>query len=129
MSSPAVPRAVMRAASRKFCAAVRTLCTPPTIAQELTILRNTQPKGQKTVFSFKDRQAYNRFQRVCQIAGIEKRPFHALRATAIKFMQAAGWRPEEVAEIIGDTLRTIQEHYVTPSRSELAERAREKEVV
>lgn len=33
MSSPAVPRAVMRAASRKFCAAVRTLCTPPTIAQ------------------------------------------------------------------------------------------------
>lgn len=33
MSPPAVPRAVMRAASRKFCAAVRTLCTPPTIAQ------------------------------------------------------------------------------------------------
>jgi len=33
MSSPAVPRAVMRVASRKFCAAVRTLHTPPTIAQ------------------------------------------------------------------------------------------------
>lgn len=28
MSSPAVPRAVMRVASRKFCAAVRTLHTP-----------------------------------------------------------------------------------------------------
>lgn len=33
MSSPAVPRAVMRVASRKFCAAVRTLHTPQTIAQ------------------------------------------------------------------------------------------------
>jgi hypothetical protein len=44
-------------------------------------------------------------------------------------MQAAGWRPEEVAEITGDTLRTIQEHYVTPSKSELAESAKEREVV
>jgi hypothetical protein len=33
MSSPAVPRAVMRVTSRKFCAAVRSLHTPPTIAQ------------------------------------------------------------------------------------------------
>ena len=33
MPSPAVPRAVMRVASRKFCAAVRTLHTPQTIAQ------------------------------------------------------------------------------------------------
>lgn len=33
MSSPTVPRAVMRVASRKFCAAVRTLHAPPTIAQ------------------------------------------------------------------------------------------------
>jgi hypothetical protein len=37
MSSPAVPRAVMRVASRKFCAAVRTLHTPQTIAQEMTL--------------------------------------------------------------------------------------------
>jgi len=108
---------------------LRTVPIGPKLAQELTILRNTQPKAQKTVFSFKDRQAYNRFQKVCQIAGIEERPFHALRATAIKFMQAAGWRPEQVCEITGDTLRTIQEHYVTPSKSELAESAREREVV
>ncbi len=33
MPSPAVPRAVMRVASRKFCAAVRSLHTPPTITQ------------------------------------------------------------------------------------------------
>jgi len=47
----------------------------------------------------------------------------------IKFMQSAGWAPEQVCEITGDTLRTIQEHYVTPSKSELAESAREREVV
>ena len=33
MPSPTVPRTVMRCASRKFCAAVRTLHTPQTIAQ------------------------------------------------------------------------------------------------
>ena len=33
MSSPVVPRAVMRVASCKFCAAVRTLHAPQTIAQ------------------------------------------------------------------------------------------------
>jgi hypothetical protein len=33
MPSPAVPRAVMRVTSRKFCAAVRTLHTPQIIAQ------------------------------------------------------------------------------------------------
>lgn len=108
---------------------IRTVPIGPRLAQELMILRNTQPKGQKTVFIFKDRQAYNRFKRVCEIAGIEVRPFHSLRATAIKFMQGAGWAPEQVCEITGDTLRTIQEHYVTPSRSELAESAREREVV
>jgi integrase len=108
---------------------IRTVPIGPKLAQELTILRNTQPKTQKTVFSFKGRQAYNRFQKVCRIAGIEGRPFHALRATAIKFMQAARWSPEQISEITGDTIRTIQEHYVTPSKSELAESAREREVV
>ena len=108
---------------------IRTVPIGPKLAHELIILRGTQPKTQKTVFSFKDRQAYNRFKKVCEVAGIEVRPFHALRATAIKFMQAGGWSPEQVCEIAGDTLRTIQEHYVTPSRSEMAEAAKEREVV
>ena len=107
---------------------LRTVPIGPRLMQELKILQSAQKK-QQTVLSFRDRQAYTRFNRVCEIAGIPKRPIHALRATAIKFMQAAGWSPEEVAEITGDTIRTIQEHYLTPSRSELAEAAREREVL
>jgi len=33
MSSPAVPRAVMKVASQRFCAAVRTLHTTPAVTQ------------------------------------------------------------------------------------------------
>lgn len=108
---------------------IRTVPIGPRLAQELLMLKNALPKSQKTVFSFGDRQAYTRFNKVCEIAGVEGRPFHAMRATAIKFMQAAGWTPEMVAEITGDTIRVIQEHYLAPSRSELAEAAREKEVL
>jgi len=108
---------------------LRTVPIGPKLRQELMILRASTPRNQATVFSFGDRQAHTRFNRVCDLAGIDRRPIHALRATAIKFMQAAGWTPEQVAEMTGDTIRTIQEHYLTPSRSELAEAAREREVV
>ena len=37
MSSPSVPRAVMRHSSQKFCAAVRSLHTPPTSAGPVRI--------------------------------------------------------------------------------------------
>ena len=108
---------------------LRSVPIGPKLVQELRILKGTQPKTQKTVLSFGDRQAYNRFARVCTIAKVPTRPFHSLRATAIKFMQAAGWTPEQVAEMVGDSIRTIQEHYATPSRSELAEAAEHKEVL
>jgi integrase len=111
---------------------IRTLPIGPNLAREMIILRNTQPKSQKTIFSFKSRQAYNRFNRAVKIAGIRPRenvPFHAMRATAVKFMQAMGWSIEMISEITGDSIRTLQMHYSVPSRSELAEAAKEKEVV
>ena len=108
---------------------LRNVPLGPKLLQELRILKNTQPKSQKTILSFGDRQAHTRFNKVCDIAGIPRRPIHALRATAIKFMQQAGWAPEQVAEMTGDSIRTIQKHYLTPSRSELAEAAKNKEVV
>ena len=39
----------------------------------------------------------------------------------IKFCQRSGWRIEEVARLTGDTLAVIQEHYSTPSESEMQE--------
>ena len=108
---------------------IRTVPIGPRLALEIKILMNTLPKGQETLFSFKDRQAYNRFQSLCDIAGIPRRPFHAMRATTVKFAQSRGWTPEQVAELTGDTIKVIQEHYATPSRAEMGELVMSKEII
>jgi integrase len=89
----------------------------------------TVPKDQKLLFDFCGKTAYNKLQNLCDIAGIRRRPFHALRATCVKRCQAAGWSPEQVCNLTGDTLRVIQEHYATPSVSEMGEVAKEKEII
>jgi integrase len=76
-----------------------------------------------------DRTAHRRLQTLCDRAGIPRRPFHALRATCIKFCQRAGWTPEQTAKLVGDTLRYIQMHYTVPSDEELALVVTEKEVI
>jgi integrase len=108
---------------------VRVVPLGPKLEQEIKMLIGTIPKGQDTLFSFKDRQAYNRFNNLCEKAGIGSRPFHALRGTCVKFCQAAGWSPEQVAELTGDTIEVIQSHYLVPSLAEMSETMRTKEVV
>ena len=75
----------------------------------------------ETLFSFSGRTAYRHFNYWCREAGIPERPFHALRATCIKFCQRAGWSPEQVQRLTGDSWRVIQAHYSTPSISEMDE--------
>ena len=103
------------------------------IGEKLRILLlkyyKTCKHNQKYVFDFCGRTAYNKLQKLCDVARIRRRPFHALRATCVKRCQAAGWTPEQVCEITGDSLRVIQEHYATPSSSEMQEVARGKEIV
>lgn len=72
------------------------------------------------------RQAFNVLQTGLVAAGIAKRPYHALRGTAVKLMQAAGWSPEQISRQTGDTIRTIQRHYSTPSASEMDQVAEQK---
>jgi integrase len=107
---------------------VRVVPIGPKLEQEIRMLIGTLPKGQDTLFSFKDRQAYNRFNTLCEKAGIGPRPFHALRATCIKFCQLSGWSPEQVSELTGDTIEVIQAHYLTPSQAEMKETMNKKEV-
>lgn len=97
--------------------------------QLITKYLHTIPKNQKLLFAFSGKTAYNRLQRLCDTAGIQRRPFHALRATCVKFCQTAGWLPEQVSELTGDTIRVIQEHYATPSKAEMSEVMAEKEVI
>lgn len=103
------------------------------IGQKLTTLLikylKTIPKDQKMLFGFCGKTAYNKLQSLCDIAGIRRRPFHALRATCVKRCQQAGWTPEQVCNLTGDTLRVIQEHYATPSESEMGEVAKVREIV
>lgn len=108
---------------------IRIVPIPPKLLQEIKILLKTIPSGQKTLFSFKDRQAYNRFNKLCNNAGIPGRPIHAMRATCVKFCQAAGWTPEQVSKLTGDSIRVIQLHYATPTNGEMSEVMTEKETV
>ena len=93
-------------------------------------LLNTRGKNKtEDLLTYTGRTAYRRLQLYCDNAGIPRRPFHALRATCVKFCQAAGWTPEQVSRLTGDTISVIQEHYATPSTSEMAEVAESKPII
>jgi len=98
----------------------RTIALSPEICQLISKYLKTIPK-REYLFDFTGRTAWNKLDRLCKSAKISPRPFHALRATCVKFCQIAGWKPEEVSKLTGDTIRVIQEHYATPSDSEMKE--------
>lgn len=76
-----------------------------------------------------DRQAYDLFNEHLDKIGIRRRPFHSLRATCIKLCEKAGWTYEQTAELVGDSVRIIQEHYSTPSDEEMVQIAKSKPIV
>ena len=76
-----------------------------------------------------DRHAYNVLQKCLERAGLPKRPFHALRATCTKLCQKNGWTPEQTAWLIDDSVKTVQEHYTTPSDEEMKEVVKEKGIL
>ena len=76
-----------------------------------------------------DRSAYNIFNRALAASGLDKRPFHALRATCIKLAQAKGWTTSQAAEHVGDSIRVIETHYMAPSDGEMRAAAREKPIL
>lgn len=106
---------------------IRTIDLEPNIVLLIRKFLKTIPRRDK-LFSFCGRTGYRHFNAWCVRAGIPERPFHALRATAIKFAQAAGWSPEQVSKLTGDTIAVIQQHYSTPSSQEMAEVAKEKPI-
>ncbi|MCJ7761344.1 site-specific integrase [Candidatus Bathyarchaeota archaeon] len=81
------------------------------------------------LFSFSGRTAYRHLNTFCVLAGIPERPFHALRATCVKFCQSAGWTPEQVSSLTGDSIRTIEQHYSVPSFDEMREVTSAKPII
>jgi integrase len=92
------------------------------------------PRGSRWVFPSRKgsrghlsgRAAYDILQRSLEGAHLPARPFHVLRATCVKLAQARGWSPEQVSELTGDSLRTIQRHYSVPTIAEMGEAARSR---
>lgn len=112
----------------------RTIPIGPDLTQLLRKYISSLPKIQEFLFRwgkgrYGDRTAHRRLTSLCDRAGIPRRPFHALRATCIKFKQSEGWPVEATAKLIGDTIAVVQEHYATPSDTELSELMREKEAI
>ena len=87
----------------------------------------SEPKYGKGHIS--DKTAYNILQRNLDAAGISKRPFHSLRATCAKLCKEKGWSVEQIAKHLGDTVRVVQQHYSTPSLSEMKNIAQDKGVL
>ena len=106
----------------------RTIPLNQEVVQLITKYLKTIPKRDR-LFNFTGRTAWNKLDRLCKLAGIAPRPFHALRATCVKFCQAAHWKPSEVSKLTGDSLRVIEEHYACPSDAEMKETAINKAII
>lgn len=113
---------------------IRVVPIGPELSRALKKYIGTLPGDQIFLFRwgasrYGDRTAHRRLQDLCDRAGIPRRPFHALRSTCIKHKQREGWTVSEVAALIGDTIRVVQEHYAVPSNAELRELMNTKEGV
>lgn len=106
----------------------RTIFIPGGVVLLMKKFFYTIPR-RELLFSFTGRTAYRHLNHFCEMADIPKRPFHGLRATCIKFCQKAGWTPEQVSSLTGDTIRTIQEHYAIPTVDEMKEANEKKPIV
>lgn len=105
---------------------IHTVYISEDIVQLIKKYLKTLPKRQVKLFSICSKTAYNRFQACLDRAGLRRRPFHALRATCIKFCQSAGWTAEQTARHVDDRISTIQMHYTVPSEGEMKDIAKEK---
>lgn len=72
------------------------------------------------------RHVYDILNEHLESIGLDKRPFHSLRATCYKMCQEAGWTQRKAAELIGDSLMVAETHYNAPSDEEMKDIAKEK---
>lgn len=106
----------------------RVINLPDSLVTLIKKYLKTIPK-RENLFSYTGRQAYRRFNHWCKIAGIPQRPFHALRATCIKFAKEAGWEDPQIAALTGDTIGVIQQHYMVPSNEEMVTVTNTKSII
>lgn len=85
---------------------------------------NSLPSGTKQLFGFSGRTAYNRLQKFLGKAGISKQvAFHDLRRSMMKTAKKRGLSKQAVAQITGDSYRTIEQYYTWLDSEELKDEA------
>ncbi len=117
---------VLKYVEKKKRGAIRIKMMEPELERSLKMYINSLEEGTIYLFpygksKYGDRSMWNRLNELCDKAQVKRREFHALRSTCVKFHQKAGWRPEETAELINDSVQVVLLHYATPSTSELNE--------
>jgi len=105
---------------RKFHSVPIAAVTVPVLVRYL----NSLPKGQRLLFTFTSRTAYNHLQYFMKRAGINKHiAFHDLRRTFVKTAKKKGLAPKAIAQILDDKLETVEEWYANLDHDELKEEA------
>lgn len=97
---------------------------PISLSLKLDIERytNTLPKGQKLLFTFTGKTAYNKLQKTLKRAGIKKHiSFHDLRRSFVKTANKQGLSDKAIQQITGDTQKVLQRHYANLDHDELKE--------
>lgn len=107
----------------------RTIPLQDNVVKLITQYLGLVKKKKGKLFDFSGRTAYNILNRNCDKAGIKRKPFHALRATCVKFCIKAGWSFLEIAKLTGDTVLTLQQHYAIPSAGDMQEVVKEKPII
>jgi integrase/recombinase XerC len=111
---------------------IRSVPTQPTLTGELKRYIATLPKNQVYLFPAREkrtkeghlssRTAYKIFNDLCAECGIKTPiPIHSMRASAAKILKNKGWTIEQVANLLGDRVETVQHYYTVPSESEMRE--------
>lgn len=111
----------------------RTISLPDSIIVLIKKFEGTwtpdERKKRVYLFDYSGKTAYRHLIYWCKVAGINSRPFHALRATCVKFAKKSGWTDPEISALTGDLISTLQRHYQTPSVGEMKEVTRDKPFV
>jgi integrase/recombinase XerD len=112
----------------------RSIPLDPTCLVTLRSYVRTLPKGERWLFPSPRRAgrhqtgrfAWSILNRWLDAAGLPRRPFHSLRATAYKLGKAKGWSVELASALLGDTIRVAMEFYGVATPGELKEAMSER---
>lgn len=90
--------------------------------------KKSLPPDRKYILKWRGRTLHDRLQKLCDKAGIPRRPVHVLRASGIKRYKNSGLDMDFLCAISGDTERTLREHYLCLRDEDMKKAIIEKEV-